>query len=374
MSRCRYSYFLEDEPALEARLDAFLGRLGDDLGQQPFQRGVAALVLGGGYGRGEGGVFRADDAGAAALYNDLEFYVFVADSGAEAALAGWCHRWERDGTAELGIDVEFKRLPAGVFRTAAPTMFYFDLLQGHRLVWGSGQLLIDAPATLSDPAQIPLSEPARLLFNRGTGLLFARWQLADYPADPDGFVQRNHAKARLALGDAVLAAAGRHDGSCRERSRRLAAGSFPAPANFARIQAWHAQGVEFKLRPRHRRLEPAALATENRELTAAWLETFLWLETRRLDTPIADGRAYAALPRRLFPASSRVHNLLLHVRDRLRRGAALPGWLDYPRGALQRALVAAHSPNVGEPQAAVCLGATRDTWRAIYRRWWACYN
>ena len=374
MSGCSFKYFLEDEPELEARLDRFLARLGEDLGQQPFHRGVSALVLGGGYGRGEGGVFRADEAGAAALYNDLEFYVFVADPGQAAAIAAWCHRWERDGTQELGIDVEFKRLPAAVFQTAAPTMFYFDLLQGHRVVWGSGQVLVDAPALLCDAAQIPLSEPARLLFNRGTGLLFARWVLAEKSGDPEGFAQRNHAKARLALGDAVLAAAGRHDGLCRERARRIAADDFPVPPDFARIRAWHARGVEFKLRPRHRQPGLAALVAENRELTGAWLDTFLWLESRRLGTPFTGGGAYVAASARLFPASSRVRNLLLHVRDRVRRQAALPGWFDYPRGALQRALVAAHCPDVGEERAARCLGESRETWRAAYRRWWTFYN
>lgn len=374
MSGCRFKYFLEDEPALEAQLDDFLARLAADLGRQTFHAHVASLVLGGGYGRGEGGVFRADTAGAAALYNDLEFYVFVANSAAEPAIAAWCHRWEKDGTAELEIDVEFKRLGAGVLLTAAPTMFYFDLLQGHQVVWGSSQILVDAPATLRDPTQIPLSEPARLLFNRGSGLLFARWLLNEKSGDTAGFAERNHAKARLALGDAVLAVAGRHDGQCRERARRIAASDFPTPPGFARIRSWHAQGVEFKLRPRHRNPGRDALIEENGELTAAWLETFLWLESRRLGVEFAEGHAYVVKSGRLFPETSRAKNFLLHVRDRARRHAAVPGWFDYPRGALQRALVAAHTPGLGEELAAACLGEKTGSWRGAFRRWWGFYN
>ena len=65
-------YFLENEPALAERLDDFLGKLAERLAAPPAASAVAALVLSGGYGRGEGGVFRGLD-GVAALYNDLEF-------------------------------------------------------------------------------------------------------------------------------------------------------------------------------------------------------------------------------------------------------------------------------------------------------------
>lgn len=367
-------YILEPEAALRATLDGFLSRLAADLGAQEFSRGVTALMLGGGYGRGEGGVFRVTESGRASLYNDLEFFVFVRNRAIGARLAAWCHRWERDGSAELGIDVEFKVLAADVFVAAEPTMFYFDLLQGHRLVWGDGAWLATVPARLRDPARIPLTEATRLLFNRGSGLLFARWRLEEDPEDADGFVERNHAKARLALADAVLAASGRHDGSCLRRAERIAQGGFPAPADFWQLQAWHVEGVRFKLRPRHRHPGAAVLRAENAALSAAWLQTFLWLESRRLGGSMNSGSDYCDLRERLFPATSRLINVLLRVRDRRRSGEALPAWADYPRGALQRALVAAHVPVLGERRAAECIGQPCDAWRGAYRRWWSRYN
>ena len=367
-------YVLEAEPAVIARLDTFLSRLAADLAAQPFRTGVAALVLGGGYGRGEGGVFRVTEGAAAALYNDLEFFIFVRLPSASAEVSDWCHRWERAGTTELGIDVEFKVLAADVLASAEPTMFYFDLLQGHRLVRGDAGILHRAPSRLRDPQRIPLTEPTRLLFNRGTGLLFARWRLEEAPDDPDGFVERNHAKAKLALADAVLAAAGRHDGSCRCRAARIARDDFARPPRFDQLQAWHAEGVSFKLQPRHRHPGAAALAAENRRLTAAWRDTFLWLESRRLRAEWPGCHAYVRWPARLFPESRRGVNFLLHLRDRVRRGAALPGWSDYPRAALQRALVASLLDENDDTTAAACLGSDPAVWRSDYRRWWGCYN
>jgi hypothetical protein len=364
-------YFLDEEPALEALLDGFLSRLSKDLRAQAWSEG-ATLVLGGGYGRGEGGVFRAGDGAAPTLYNDLEFYLFF-ERPIPAEAKDWVARWEREGTVEIGIEVEFKLLAASALQATEPTMFFHDLLAGHRLVAGSQRLLASAPERMRDAAALPLEEANRLLFNRGSGLLFARWRLEEGGAAEAGFVERNHAKAKLSLADAVLAASGRHHPSVVERARRVQAGGFPTPAGWARLQAWHREGVDFKLRPRHRRSDPAALVAVGRELEAAWLEVFLWVEEKRLGRTFASPAAYSEAGLRLFPRSSAPKNLALHLRDRLRRGGALPGWTDYPRAALLRCLVCLLAGG-GAEAAGRRLGVSEDLLRSAYRRWWGLYN
>lgn len=368
------AFFVDDEPALAARLADFLGRLARDLDAQTWRDGAAALVLAGGYGRGEGGVFRATEDAPAELYNDVEFFLFLKPGADASAAAGWCEGWEKSGTAELGIDVEFKRDAAGVLRDGAPTMFWHDLLQGHRVVWGDAGLLAGAPQRLRDAAGLPATEATRLLFNRGSGLWFARVKLERGRAEDGGFIQRNHQKARLALGDAVLALAGRHHGLCEERGRRIAAGGFDTPPGWARIVAWHAEGVAFKLRPRHRERTAAELATAQDELTAAWLAVFLWVEGRRLGETFLEAADYAECRGRLFPETPVWRNVALHARDRLKRGEALPmgGWTDYPRATLQRALVAALAG--GAEAGAPCIGVTDTDYPAAYARWWGRYN
>lgn len=376
---------MDEEPALAARLEDFLGRLGSDLGAQGWRAGVEALVLAGGYGRGEGGVFRRAEGAVAELYNDLEFFLFLKAGAEEGAAAGWCEKWEKSGTAELGIDVEFKRERAAAVAEGAPTMFLQDLVQGHRVVWGSGGLLAEAPARLRDPGALPASEVTRLLFNRGSGLWFARLRLEGGRAEDCGFVERNHMKARLALGDAVLALAGRHHGLCEERGRRIAAGGFATPPGWARVAAWHAEGVAFKLRPRHRARSLAELAGAQAELTAAWLEVFLWVEGKRLGRAFGSAKEYAGAAGRLFPETGRLRNVALNARDRLKRGEALPvcGWMDYPRAALQRALVAALAGGAagagakagdGAKAGAACIGVADTEFSGAYARWWGRYN
>lgn len=367
-------YFAEHEPELAGRLGGYLARLGRDLERQVWKHGVAALVLAGGYGRGEGGVFRAEEGAAGTLYNDLEFFLFLKPSADTGAAAEWCALHEKQGTRELGIDVEFKRDAEGVLQQGRPTMFFHDLLQGHRLVWGDPGLLYGARPELRDAAALPAEESTRLLFNRGSGLWFARERLEQEGAKELGFIERNHMKARLAMADAVLALAGRHHGLCEERARRIAAGGFPTPPAWSRLVSWHAEGVAFKLRPRHRAKDPAPLRLAQVELTATWLEVFLWVESRRLGRTFAAASDYAAGGGRLFPETPPLRNLALHIRDRLGRGEALPrsGWLDYPRATLQRALVAALAG--GGADGARRLGVVDTDFPGAYARWWSRYN
>lgn len=375
------AYFPGDEPELAARLENFLAGLASRLAAAPFAPGVKALLLAGGYGRGEGGVFRAAEGAPAELYNDLEFYLLLGDPGVAGAADAWCAQEAHAGDQALGIEVEFKLLPAEQLRGAQPSMFYYDLTAAHRLVWGDALWVAGWPARLRDAALIPAHEAVRLLFNRGSGLFYSRCALAatDDPRVTSGFIERNHAKVRLALADAVLALNGRYHFSCRERARRLGEPLASTPPDWAQLVRWHAAGVEFKLHPRHLHPARAALEAAQAELAATWLRTFLWLESRHLGRTFAAPLDYAATPVRLFPHTSVGRNVLLHVRDRLKRGGALPGWTDYPRATLQRALVLLVAPGAEADQAraARLLGTADHSWPALeaaYLRWWRCYN
>jgi len=375
----RGTYVVEDEPALTERLDRYLHEVAERLAKSPAAADTMALVLSGGYGRGEGGVFRGED-GQAQLYNDLEFYLFTKSGAVAAEVQEWVHQEEQDGTALLGIDVEFKCLGIGALRHGEPSMFYYDLLQGNQLIWGDPDWAKGLPEVLVDAEAIPLHEATRLMFNRGSGLFFSRCALAlGDDRVTSGFVQRNHAKARLALGDAVLAANGRYHYFCRERGKRVAAGLNQVPPDWERLQRWHAEGVAFKLQPQHTLAEMGALQETQAQLAEAWGETFRWLEGLRLSTTFPDAASYANYRGRLFPEIPQLRNALLRVRDLKSRGGALGRWMDYPRGELQRILVQLVDSS-GDPDLAKLqrrLGGKGSDWpttETAFIRWWNYYN
>jgi hypothetical protein len=279
-----------------------------------------ALVLGGGYGRGEGGVLRTDAGDRP--YNDLEFYVFVRGN---RQLNGRKFRRPLELLGErispkAQLHVEFKVDSLNHLRRSQVTMYSYDLLAGHRVLWPKDersvrQLFVGCEHHL-DAAKIPLQEAARLLLNRFTGLLLAkeRLQQTDLPFEDSDFVGRNLAKAQLAMGDAVLAAHGRYHWSCIERSERLR--QLQAPANapwFADVQRHHRSGVEFKLHPRQIFKTSHQLRREHQEISNLALTLWLWLESRRLNRTFGTIREYTLDRVEKCVGTSAFRNLLLNL-------------------------------------------------------------
>ena len=72
-------FTLDGSPELEQHLSALCQRVGERIRAMIPAGDLEGVLLGGGYGRGEGGVLRS--VGRDLPYNDLEFYVFVKGSG-----------------------------------------------------------------------------------------------------------------------------------------------------------------------------------------------------------------------------------------------------------------------------------------------------
>ncbi len=327
-------YFPEELPALAADLDSYLKWLGDEVGGLP---GFKALLLGGGYGRGEGGIWMGE--GTARLYNDLEFYLFAENVG-----GGLLKKWIHEGERRLHIEIEIKVLPAAAFERARPSMFYYDLLSACIVVAGDEAWVRSLPPLLRSSAAVPPLEAARLLVNRGMSLLRClRW--ADGGMElPAGFCDRITSKLKLALADAVLCSLGRYHWSCRERNRLLAdVADFPP--DWEKLMNWHAEGVAFKFHPHHSGQAAADWREPLGELRAAWLRTFLWVESRRLGNGFTSARDYAKFSGRIFPEESSASNLLRQARDLARGGRVAWTGTDHPRSAVWKSLALLLDPD-----------------------------
>ena len=96
---------------------------------------LEGILLGGGYGRGEGGVLHA--LGGDQPYNDLEFYVLLRGI---TVLNEWRHGAALRELAHAlsgpaGIEVEFKVISRADLQRNAVTMFSYDLVRAHRRIW-----------------------------------------------------------------------------------------------------------------------------------------------------------------------------------------------------------------------------------------------
>lgn len=326
---------------------------------------LEGLVLGGGYGRGEGGVLRTKLGDEP--YNDLEFYVFMTGNRLwnERIYGQKLRQLGERLSPEAGLHVEFKIDSIPRLERSSVSIFSYDLVSGHKVIFGS-EALFEGCRNHLDSSAIPLSEASRLLLNRCSGLLLAREiltraaldhtvetrnsspQQADSPisksflelsSDEADFIGRNLAKAQLSLGDSVLVAFGQYNWSCIERVRRL---RVLVPDQelewFEAVQTHYEAGATFKLEPLRVSKPLSQFETEHCELGALAMKVWLWLENRRLGSKFESIREYALNSRVKCHGTSAWQNYLLSLRSFGAKAALAPLSFRYPRERLLNAL------------------------------------
>ena len=304
-------------------------------------RKLQGIALGGGYGRGEGGVLEAPTGDLP--YNDLEFYVFVRGHSwvNERRYSRSLHKLGAELALRAEVELEFKITSPAKFRRSPQSLFYHDLVMPHQWLLGDDTLFAGGEHHRA-AENIPLSEATRLLMNRCSGLLFAREKLGhdEFSAADADFVCRNIAKTELALGDAVLLAFGKYNWSCLERGRRLAelAATEDLPW-FEAVRECHAAGIEFKLRPHRSGLSREPLQQHFDEVSSLALGSWLWLENRRLGCDFRSAADYAASRINKWPGTGSWRNRLANVRVFGPRALRPPRNRRHPRERILNALV-----------------------------------
>lgn len=207
-----------DCPEADRLVDDALRAIGAEIDALHVPR-LLGVVLGGGYARGEGGVFDAEGS-APRLSNDLDFYVVAEDAASPAdlaAIAAALRPVSEKWTARLGVDVDFSppKTPWRI-RHDEERLMIQELVHGYCDVAGKPGAELFRDVARRDPSALPAMEAVRLLVNRGAGLLLA----AEADAE-SGFVARNINKAILGCGDARLIARGGYRWRAEERAEAL---------------------------------------------------------------------------------------------------------------------------------------------------------
>ena len=324
------------EPELEQRIGEDLARIREVV-EGSVGSSLVALLLGGGFGRGEGGGIR-NESGGWEPYNDYDLVAVVRDLPRQrlgrvradlTALAGSLER-------SLGIEVELSPLRSEDLPRLPFTMMWCELFAAHRVISGNERSLRAVPAM--PPADLPLIEGTRYLTNRAALLLWARAE-----SMAPGRVWKFVHKAWLAAGAAALIGNRAFVVGYGARQRgleALGAGGSVVPGLPAHL-----------LVERHREAASARLvATEPppesrlnesvEEARAAILAIWRWLEERRTGRAFAGWSEYAVAPG-LFPEPASAipatvaRNLLLLGKEGIVPFRCL---LEHPRTRVSRVL------------------------------------
>lgn len=233
----------------EQKIDALMELIADRVVATVGWHNLAALVLGGGYGRGEGGVL-TDDNGEMHLYNDFDFFVIT--NNISSVHRRRINRQLRNLSPELsaiaGIDVDFG--PAknvSDLNSIEFTMMWQELKHAHKVIYGPDNILGLMPDF--DLNNMPHEELAKLMLNRGTGLLLARQRMesTELKNEDVDFIARNIWKAVMACGDAYMALHQTFSYSYQRRSELF--DSFKDSSEIAGFYPLYKAAINFKLRP-----------------------------------------------------------------------------------------------------------------------------
>lgn len=183
---------------------------------------LRALVLTGGFSRGEGTVRDGRPV------NDYDLVAVRGAPGGDAQYRALAHQLSQ----EVGIEVDVLPVASARLPFVGRKLFWLDAKLGARVIWGDADALRRLPDLR--PERIPRMEAARLLGNRAAGLLLAL-PTSDDPQPPEQ-CDLQATKAALAAMDATLLSRGLYAPRMRERLRLLDA--HPDRATFARAVEW----------------------------------------------------------------------------------------------------------------------------------------
>lgn len=244
-------------PEAEARVAEDLAVIVDAVRSTPSPERLEAVLLLGGFARGEGAVVR-DAGGVLRGFNDYDLLlVFSSRPRDSAPFQNLSHKLAERLAIEF---VDLGVAGAADLAAAPPTLFWYELGLAHRVLWAAGE---PPPVRRFPQSDLDPAEGSRLLVNRGMGLLWAALRLRPpeggrtAPRDLEFSAIASH-KAVLAAGDAALLrenayALGARErlGAVRDRARGWpwAPEGFPeAYANAVRFRGAPAFGDEAEIR------------------------------------------------------------------------------------------------------------------------------
>ncbi|NOU35497.1 MAG: hypothetical protein HOO88_01790 [Kiritimatiellaceae bacterium] len=319
-------YSVKGSPAFDARIDADMKRIADALYASPFSRHWMALILLGGYGRGEGSPM-IGPSGQELPFNDYDLIV-VTDT-LDPLLKRALKKLEKELSGEIGLPVDLYPYLSSALPKCEFSLLNYEMKYGHRVIRGNQKILSAMPAYPRNA--IPLSEGTRLLMNRGKLLLDIKRRLAQpeiLTHDEKERFLKFLFKADLAFGDCALLMRGAYDPSYVVKRHRLPEIDLSGLDDARTFMSAYSQAIDFKERVDFQALDNGNVHLRFAETVQRYEQFFLWYERRRLNRKFQTLEKYAHyfphLGKEGSPVKNTIHNLRTFGPGALRYGFAHP--------------------------------------------------
>ncbi len=377
-------YSVHGSAEFDALIDAHMKRIAEVVYASIYSKHWKALVLFGGYGRGEGtpmiqgsGV-RSQGSGVGGQGSDVEqpfndYGFLVVTHSIDPLIKRSLKKMEARLSEELGLLVVLRPTLKRSLKRRDFTLSNYEMKLGHRVIRGNENILSNMPDY--PPDQIPLSEGTRLLMNRGKRLLEIKMRMSSGKplTHEEHFLFIKYIfKAHLAFGDCALLLRGAYDISTavrKERIREIDLNGLPDGRGMAED---YRRAIDFKDRAFFQPLETVNLHVWFDETARRFEEVFLWHERRRLNRKFRTPKKYA----HGFPNLGNEGSALKNAAQNLRTFGPLgPSTLfTHPRLRLYAALPLLLAPHADQDEIRWILRSRQSSLEGLYEAFEALHR
>ncbi len=272
-------YTLSGSQEFDNLIDEQLLQIKDEILTLIPAKDIAAILLGGGYGRGEGGVLEED--GKEYLYNDYDLFVILKNVSylKKKEYQDKVQLIHKKFTPLFKIDVDVGPLQTVNAISKAPHwMMWYELKNGHIVLWGNENIKNYFPDYSQE--KMPIMEAYRLLLNRGVGLILCKKHFTTFEEEESKeFILRNIRKAQLAMGDAFLIKKGVFNYSYKKRDEIFTQLINDESLVQLGIYEHYKRAYNFKERPHKAKLTKEEYLQEYEVVCAVYEKLFNWVFT-----------------------------------------------------------------------------------------------
>lgn len=191
-------------PKFESELSLVLDNIAKEIKESIDRKYYEAVILMGGYGRGEGGVITVD--GKEYPHNNFDFVIIskkISQEIKEILDIEFMQIFKKH-TKPINIDVEFSIISSSKLKNHQPMVITYDMKYGHKLIAGDASVLSENENFELDT--IPAWDIRNLMVNRGTLLIINDLMLEkkELSLNEKKIIIKHLVKAVIGYGDALL--------------------------------------------------------------------------------------------------------------------------------------------------------------------------
>jgi len=273
---------------VERRLTQLVREVAEQIAEVAPPDSYKAVLLIGGYGRGEGGVERRD--GRELPHNNLDFLMIAQNQNAEqrARLKEAIDARLRPLAEREGIGLDLGIITVDMLRRSPCLVMWYDMRFGHKTILGDATFVPNL--TQFDVQYIEPADVRNLLVNRGTLFLINQMLLERTQLDEQArrTIVKHAVKGIIGYGDALLFSLGQYHWSYLEKQRRMRASKHVS----AEFRALYDRALEFRFSPDYAAYPGEDLRAWSASLLPQLAPVHLRFEAFRLRMPELDWQGY----------------------------------------------------------------------------------